>query len=679
MASLNHPAVGAPKPSPAPADNSVPLRLELRALQKNADQWNLYLLGLADLKSIDPKSDLSYYGIAGIHGRPYRAWGGVKGSNSGQWQGYCTHTSILFAPWHRPYLAVFEQALYASVQKVAAQFPAETRARYQKVASTFRVPYWDWAAEAPAGDTNFPRAVGSPNISVVTPQSNGQSVQIPNPLYSHKFNPLNPINGDFFTSWQNTLRHPTSTRATNATSNDRQVFAAVASQFTSLQGNVNILLNDPNYKDFDAFSNHAWQDGQPGSFASIEDIHNSIHGDIGGPTGHMSRLEYSSFDPVFWLHHTNVDRLFAIWQVLNPSSYTIDKPSQSGTFVRARRAKETKDTPLAPFVNSTGAMWTSTAVQNTETFNYAYPETQRWAFGTDAEYQANVQKTVQRLYGGISNQFMAMAAASGLPAATPPPAAPSAPAPVISEGIDKTKAANGSAAAGADPPPAEKPAEHHPSNPLGDFVENMKQHIMGSSEPRDGVRGLDLESEIGQPSATPAGPQRASSFTEYIANLKAPKHILNQGFRVYVFLGDFTPSTDTWCTQDASIGTLTVFGSNPETTGCGKCQADAEDDVVVTGTVPLTAALLQQYQAGNLGGLSKENVLPWLRRNLHWRVTLDDGTEKSRGEVPGLNLSVVSTEVELPVGGLPRYSGVYEVHPEVTDGRPAGMDNGEAV
>ena len=46
----------------------------------------------------------------GIHGRPYRPWGGVAGDNNvqGGWQGYCTHTSILFGPWHRPYLALFE-------------------------------------------------------------------------------------------------------------------------------------------------------------------------------------------------------------------------------------------------------------------------------------------------------------------------------------------------------------------------------------------------------------------------------------------------------------------------------------------------------------------------------------------------------------------------------------------
>jgi tyrosinase len=87
--------------------------------------------------------------------------------------------------------------------------------------------------------------------------------------------------------------------------------------------------------------------------------------------------------------------------------------------------------------------------------------------------------------------------------------------------------------------------------------------------------------------------------------------------------------------------------------------------------------LLKEFKNGILGGLGKENVLPWLRDNLHWRITLADGTEKSRNELPGLKVGVVSTEVALPVGGYPRYSGVYEVHNEVTDGRPAGLNVGE--
>ncbi|KAH8653928.1 tyrosinase precursor [Tricladium varicosporioides] len=682
MAALNHPVIGAPKLSPAPADGSVPLRLEIRELQnKHADQWNLYLLGLDAFKKVDEKSDLSYYGIAGIHGRPYRPWGGVKGTNNPGWQGYCTHTSILFASWHRPYLALFEQTLYAIIQNVASQFPAETKARYQQAAVTFRIPYWDWAATPPNGDSYFPNSVGAPTINVITPQSGGKSVSIPNPLYSFNFKPLNPVANDFveqpFRTWPNTLRYPTSTRSPTAVSNEQQVFAAMESQFPSLQGNVNILMNDPNYKDFAAFSNHAWQNNDPSTFASIEDIHNSIHGDVGGNMGHMSELDYSSFDPVFWLHHCNVDRLFAIWQALNPTNYTINKRDQSGTFVITRNTAVTATTPLAPFADASGTKyWTSEGARQTTTFNYAYPETRRWAFKTDEAYRASVQGTVQQLYGGLAMDF---AQAQGLNLATLSASLPEATSIKAKvENSPTVKPAEQSpapAAASSTPAASTAAAPHHGgSHMLSNIVSHIKDAIPGHhKENTDGARGLDLEAEIGKPSSNPV-PATPGEFTEYIVNVKVPKHVLAQTFRVHVFLGPFDSATNTWCTQDALVGAVTVFGKEAETTGCGKCKEDAEENVVITGTVPLTAALMKEYKKGSLGALSKENVLPWLRENLHWRVTVADGTEQLRQEVPGLRVSVVTTQVALPVGGYPQYSGVYELHPEVTDGRPAGYN-----
>src|SRR6266536_1399634 len=43
-------------------DGSVPFRLEIRQLQANADQWNLYLLALERLQTVPDQSDkLSHY------------------------------------------------------------------------------------------------------------------------------------------------------------------------------------------------------------------------------------------------------------------------------------------------------------------------------------------------------------------------------------------------------------------------------------------------------------------------------------------------------------------------------------------------------------------------------------------------------------------------------------------
>jgi tyrosinase len=90
-----------------------------------------------------------------------------------------------------------QQTLYGIIQTIASQFPADTKARYVTAASTFRIPYWDWAATPVDGDY-FPTSVGSSaTVSVISPTSAGKPVSIANPLYQTTFHPLNPVAGDF--------------------------------------------------------------------------------------------------------------------------------------------------------------------------------------------------------------------------------------------------------------------------------------------------------------------------------------------------------------------------------------------------------------------------------------------------------------------------------------------------
>jgi len=129
----------------------------------------------------------------------------VKGNEN---NGYCTHVSNLFPPWHRPYLALYEvciliykgtytlansqqQVLYDLVQQIAQQYPAgPTRNKYAAAAANFRIPYWDWAAIPAAGQSVFPESVGgSPSVSVDGPAG---TQTIANPLYSYQFKPLDP-------------------------------------------------------------------------------------------------------------------------------------------------------------------------------------------------------------------------------------------------------------------------------------------------------------------------------------------------------------------------------------------------------------------------------------------------------------------------------------------------------
>lgn len=70
------------------------------------------------MQEMDPRS---YYALAGIHGYPYQPWpaspshsddAGVDTTKKKtQLLGYCTHGTVLFPTWHRPYILALEVSL----------------------------------------------------------------------------------------------------------------------------------------------------------------------------------------------------------------------------------------------------------------------------------------------------------------------------------------------------------------------------------------------------------------------------------------------------------------------------------------------------------------------------------------------------------------------------------------
>src|SRR5207237_349537 len=54
----------------------------------------------------------------------------------------------------------------------------------------------------------------------------------------------------------------------------------------------------------------------------LEDIHGAVHVWVGGE---MGRIDWAAYDPIFWAHHANIDRLWARWQLTHspifPRSY----------------------------------------------------------------------------------------------------------------------------------------------------------------------------------------------------------------------------------------------------------------------------------------------------------------------------------------------------------------------
>ncbi|EGZ76806.1 tyrosinase precursor [Neurospora tetrasperma FGSC 2509] len=666
-------------PTTPSSNGAVPLRRELRNLQQNyPEQFNLYLLGLRDFQGLDEAKLDSYYQVAGIHGMPFKPWAGVPSDTdwsqpgSSGFGGYCTHSSILFITWHRPYLALYEQALYASMQAVAQKFPVEggLRAKYVAAAKDFRAPYFDWASQPPKGTLAFPESLSSRNIQVV--DVDGKTKSINNPLHRYTFHPVNPSPGDFSAAWSrypSTVRYPN--RLTGA-SRDERIAPILANELASLRNNVSLLLLS--YKDFDAFSYNRWDPNtNPGDFGSLEDVHNEIHDRTGG-NGHMSSLEVSAFDPLFWLHHINVDRLWSIWQDLNPNSFMTPRPAPYSTFVAQEGESQSKNTPLEPFWDKSAAnFWTSEQVKDSTTFGYAYPETQKWKYSSVKEYQAAIRKSVTALYGSNVFSNFVENVADRTPALKKPQAT----------GEESKSTFSAAAAHAVELSGAKKVAEkaHNVFQHAEEKAQKPVVPVKDTKAESSTAAGMMIGLSIKRPSKLTASPGPIpeslkylapdGKYTDWIVNVRAQKHGLGQSFRVIVFLGEFNPDPETWDDEFNCVGRVSVLGRSAETQ-CGKCRKDNANGLIVSGTVPLTSALLQDIVGGELQSLKPEDVIPHLRANLKWKVALFNGDEYNLEEVPDLKVSVASTEVTIDEEGLPHYSRQYTVYPEITEGKPCG-------
>jgi tyrosinase len=595
------------------SNGSIPTRKEIRELQQDADQWNLYLLGLERFQGVDQSQLLSYYQIAGIHGRPFVDWDNVGPAPNMQNSGYCTHTSILFPTWHRPYLALYEQVLYNTVQEIANEFSGADREKYVRAAATFRIPYWDWAAAPPGGQSVLPPSVGgSSTVSVTSPQ--GQRT-IPNPLFQYTFHPLNTneLPDAPLSSWNSTLRYPTSNRA-DATSRNNLVAQQLDNSRLSIRDRIyNLFSNSRNYTEF---SNKAWFPSDGGNYDSIESVHDQIHGLVGSG-GHMSYVPYSAFDPIFWLHHAMVDRVFAIWQVLNPDSYVTPQSTAFGTYTIARDTIEDANTNLAPFhSNGQGGFWTSNSVKSIQDFGYTYPELTA-GNGSSTDLVSRVRARVNELYGQT------------------------APANVVQ------RRGNG-----------------------------------GSRNPRNSRNRLVARANLTDPSPvdTPSGlVEPDDTYNEYIVNIRVKKAALEGSFFVHVFLGEFSNDPFCWSFEANLVGTHCVFADAPGGE-CDDCKDPEARNAFVTGVIPITTALLNAIKRGKLASLDPNDVDPYLKRNLAWRVTtLNDGAVDNN-KVDGLKVSVVSAEVKRPqtITELPKW-GDFTIREGVTQNRTTGQKPSDPI
>ncbi|KAH9988351.1 hypothetical protein BJV77DRAFT_1061440 [Russula vinacea] len=321
-----------------------------------------------------PQSNpLSHFSIGGIHGLPYVSWEGA----GSRWNGYCTHGSVLFPTWHRPYVALYEQVLQQHALDVAKTYRNDQQL-WLDAAQNLRAPYWDWATNS----VPPPEVISLQTVNITMPD--GKTSSVPNPLLQYTFNPVDP---------STTVRSP-SPSAPNVTDVPRLI-----SDLTSIQGDLTSSTYNlfSRVRTWPAFSNHSVGDGGSSS-NSLEAIHDRVHGTVGG------------FDPLFFLHHANVDRMLSLWSAVNPGVWVSPGPAlQGGSFTIAANAPLDNKTSLTPFWSSQTGFWASSEMATSAGLNYTYPEFNGLNLGNPKAVSTAIAAYINRQYG--VGQFSSLSSA----------------------------------------------------------------------------------------------------------------------------------------------------------------------------------------------------------------------------------------------------------------------------
>lgn len=387
------------------------------------------------------------------------------------------------------------------------------------------------------------------------------------------------------------MRYPTSWDV-GAQSQNSLIIPIIANNQISFRDRLYNLFTS--YSNFSQFGNEAWITSSTPNADSLESLHDAIHS-ITGSNGHMTYLDYSAFDPIFFLHHAMIDRCFALWQALYPNSYVQPMSALAATFNFPAGTVETATSPLYPFHKDTkGTLYTSNTVKNVTSFGYTYPE-------LVSGKQSDVKAAINALYGNTAGSSTVSSKSKSK-----------------RETIDNVGAAAG----------------------VQDAVDN-----------------------------------NSGNSTQYICNIVSQKFAMNGSYAIYVFIGDVTNDTSQWATSENLVGTHAVFAS---LTPASQAQAQAmgmNQDLKVSGAIPLTTMLVNKVAAGSLASLDTATVEPYLTANLDWRVAMMDGTEIPVSDVPDLSVSVVTAQVQPATSrdAFPKW-GAYKNLVNITAARPAGYN-----
>jgi hypothetical protein len=221
-----------------------------------------------------------------------------------------------FFSWHRYFMFRFESDLQSKVAGVM-------------------LPYWDWADPAPIMTDTFLGPNGTVSDEV---RSGYFAADAPgtgtNPTPAPSWWPVG-LTGWRLPSAFGTRAGPLRRRLGNL------------SRLPSAT-DLNQSLGKTTYPEFQ----NALESGA-GLSSPSQQMHNGLHGWVGGPLGQMSSPAISPFDPLFYLHHCNIDRLWAMWQA---DGHDYDYPTTGGS------AEHNRNSIMYPWVGGTPGYGTNAAI-----------------------------------------------------------------------------------------------------------------------------------------------------------------------------------------------------------------------------------------------------------------------------------------------------------------------------
>ncbi|RDL34449.1 Uncharacterized protein BP5553_07577 [Venustampulla echinocandica] len=672
----------------------VPLRREIDEWWDSKDkndlfQKSLYIYALHEFKKMDPKDQKSYFAVAGIHGQPLDPWDTTQAKSA--W--YCTHGTPLFPPWHRPYLLLYEQRLYEiMLELIPRTFAQQDIAAATHAAETWRLPYWDWAMKKPDWHAPTDKFKLGPNVpylltvETVEVMTKTGVATVDNPMWKFSVPASDPNKKTFgnygiteyssrpFQLAKATSRHPSTLdpRDPNFISawvdGEKQNWDTITGELRGAQAVDSNTLPEAVYRLFleeylltwNEFSTDGFRRGQPAqSYSSLEDIHGNLHVFTGG-NGQMGSVPVAAFDPIFWLHHCNVDRLFAIYQDLYPSKY-VEKFTIPGRGSKPADANSS----LAPFhMDANGTPWTAAACRYQQKLGYTYPELQKWldiyktngAFDA-AKYQKSIRTTLELKYSTTGKSTLLLRQnnklATTLLASLPPQnlLVENFPPVLAKQAREIQESAPAPPVEAAPPTPAEGNWEAY------DYVINVLYDRFALGGYPYAIRFFLGEVPVPPPSAdAPA------------SNQPTPLPFADTPTQVGLVYNFSAPSE--------------FRGVDPS--GCANCIRQQDNGELSTGQCILTDYLVEHIQKDVVGrgiqlkSLEKDEVVNYLKANLHWRITDQNSVIVPKESVANLKVSVaVGHATHFLQAATPSKYENYEVLWEVTEGRLAGAVPGD--